>query len=742
MTNILTNSAALKSLFYLQQNDGAATEATERLASGKRINKAGDDAAGAAIVNRMTSQISGMEVAIRNAGDAISMAQTAEGALGEVSEILQRMRELGVQAANGTYSGADRVSLNAEIVQLKKELIRIGEATTFNNTKLLNGTFQDTEFELGFDESPQHTHTLTIDDVRPSQLGVWNMSSQLEKTATVAANGAAALGAAAVLTTSTSHGFVATDQVTYEAGGAAGVGGIPGLIDGRTYIVSTAPAGTTFTLTELDGTAITYGAVGNLDGEGAKFHLATLAGAPSVAEATLAAPSSTHDITETLTVYGHVGTETISVPDGSSSRKIAEAVTAKSGTTGVTAYAETNARITVSPNNTTDGTGNTIISFTLQGMNATPITVSSTMKFGTGETTPANAPDLSDLRDKINGYSGDTGLSATISFDRTAIDITSPDGYDIVIDDFDIVANNETTLTPSLIPNGTAGTNAATNMLDNTTDGTQTIFHSRNSAGNAIAAHGYNLGDLIRVADISISSAATPAALSLDPNKLYFVDQVTDTTRFKLREGGPTGAKVLMTGGDDLKNGYIFHKVQKTLNFQTLDRDGNLKGANVKLFDQSLGQQAADQVPSSTRISGQIVYESSNVFTLKSGATVTSNKNQFRDSPPSATLLRISDIDVLTVTSSQRLLSAVDGALRRIDAERGDLGATMNRMEHTIDNLTNIVMNTKVAKGRKLDADMAAESIELSKSRILQQAATSMLAQSNKAMQSVLELLQ
>ena len=154
MTNILTNSAALKSLYHLHKSDGASAEATERLASGKRINKAGDDAAGAAIVNRMTSQISGMEVAIRNAGDAISMAQTAEGALAETSEILQRMRELGVQAANGTYSGADRVSLNAEIVQLKKELIRIGEATTFNNTKLLNGTFQDTEFELGFDESP------------------------------------------------------------------------------------------------------------------------------------------------------------------------------------------------------------------------------------------------------------------------------------------------------------------------------------------------------------------------------------------------------------------------------------------------------------------------------------------------------------------------------------------------------------------------------------------------------------
>ena len=184
MTNILTNSAALKSLYHLQRNEGTATQATERLASGKRLNKAGDDAAGAAIVNRMTSQINGMEVAIRNAGDAISMAQTAEGALNEVSEILQRMRELGVQAANGTYSGADRVALNEEVGALKKELIRISEATQFNTSKLLNGTFQDTEFEIGYDESPQHTHTLSIENIKPTALGIWSSSTQLEKTAT------------------------------------------------------------------------------------------------------------------------------------------------------------------------------------------------------------------------------------------------------------------------------------------------------------------------------------------------------------------------------------------------------------------------------------------------------------------------------------------------------------------------------------------------------------------------------
>jgi flagellin len=737
MTNILTNSAALLSQFHLKNVDDAGTQATERLASGKRINNAGDDAAGAAIVNRMTSQISGMEVAIRNAGDAISMAQTAEGALGEVSEILQRMRELGVQAANGTYSGADRVSLNAEIVQLKKELTRIGEATTFNNTKLLNGTFQDTEFELGFDESPNHSHTLSIDDVRPTKLGVWNMSSQLEKKATVSSVVSTKIGTGAVkgqITTSASHGFVAGDQITYEIGSGTAMAG---LIPNRTYKVIEPVAEKSFVITELDGTTasdssdsgsdvdntIVYGNMGGHTGVGTTFSLASLAGAPTLGESGDAAPASATKLNESLKIYGYVGTETITYPEGSNARQIAEAVTAKSGTTGVTAYAETNAQITLTPNNSTDGSGSTIISFTLKGMNATAKTISATVKFGTGETPAANQPDLSDLRDKINGLSGDTGISATLSSDRTNIHLKSPDGYDIVIDDFDMPANTETSQTQATVPAG------------NIADGSgHTIF----TAG---AAHGFETGDMVRASELSFASG-TPSASGISPAKLYFVTKLSDTT-FKLNTGSQAGLSVDLTeaSGDDSITAVVFTKEQKTMNFQTMDRDGNLKGAAVKLFDQNLGNNEKPNTTSSLRMSGQITYESPNVFTITSGASVASDKVLFRDAPPSASLLKISDIDVLTVKNSQRMLSAVDGALRRIDAEKGDLGATMNRMEHTIDNLSNIVMNTKVARGRKEDADMATESIELSKSRILQQAATSMLSQANKTMQSVLELL-
>ena len=741
MTNIMTNTAALNSLYHLQKVDEAGTKATERLASGKRINSAGDDAAGAAIVNRMTSQISGMEVAIRNAGDAISMAQTAEGALGEVSEILQRMRELGVQAANGTYSGADRVSLNAEIVQLKKELTRIGEATTFNNTKLLNGTFQDTEFELGFDASPQHSHTLSIDDVRPTKLGVWNMSSQLEKTATVSSVATTlssnAIATKGLITTGSSHGFVAGDQVTYTVGSGTP---IAGLEPNRTYKIIEPVAAKSFVITELDGstasdsadtdtavdTTLTYGHLSTYSGVGSAFSLASLSGAPTLGVSGAAAPSSEASINESFNIYGYVGKETITFPHNSNSRVIAEAVTAKAGTTGVTAYAETNARITVTPNNSVDGTGSTIVSFKLQGMNPTGVVISSTIKFGTGETPAVNSPDLSDLRDKINGVSGTTGISATISADKTSINLKSPDGYDIVIDDFDMPANTETTQTSSTV--------LATNVAD---DGTNdhTVF-------TTAAAHGYTTGDMVRASELS--AATVPSTGAFDPSKVYFITRISDTT-FKLTSGSTSGTPI------DLSNEassaeqaiqYKFTKEQKTMNFQTLDRDGVLKGAAVKLFDQDLGSDENPEASSSLRLSGQIMYESPNVFTITSNATSTGDKSIFRDAPPSAGLLKISDINVLSVVSSQRLLSAVDGALRRIDAEKGDLGATMNRMEHTIDNLSNIVMNTKVARGRKQDADMASESIELSKSRILQQAATSMLSQANKSMQSVLELLQ
>ncbi len=728
MTNILTNSAALKSLYHLQRNEGTATQATERLASGKRLNKAGDDAAGAAIVNRMTSQINGMEVAIRNAGDAISMAQTAEGALEEVSEILQRMRELGVQAANGTYSGADRVALNEEIGALKKELIRISEATQFNTSKLLNGTFQDTEFEIGYDESPQHTHTLSIENIKPSALGIWSSSTQLEKTAT----GNGTVTTAGVITTDATHGFEKGDIITYEL--PSGATPIAGLVSGRQYKVCNPITANTFGLTNLENTPdnnatdakiIAFDEATKFTGKGAKFHLANIAGSPSTTNSsTTTALSSLTTKDETLRVYGYVGDATISYATGATSKEISEAISAQSGITGVTAYAETNVRLTVTPDD--NANTSTIISFELTGMNDTAKVISSTVNFGTID--GSGLADLSDLRDKINGFTGDTGIQAKLSADKTTLDLRSPDGYDILIDNFDMPTVTSAAIVPGADDNL---------LIDAATNGNFT----------APSAHGLAVGDAVRCikSDGTIQLGGGASTADLKPGQIYYVAAISGTAGaeevFTLKNAAGTAVTVTTASGTDK---LTFEKVEKTLNIQTLDRDLVAKGGPVALHDDSLtGIDEDPNTNSSARVSGQIIYQSPNVFTITTPTTLSSSsKVLHRDAAPAASLTKISDVNVKTVMNAQRLLSAVDGALRRVDAERGDLGATMNRMEHTIDNLSNIVVNTKISRSRMQDADMAAESIELTKGRILQQAATSMLSQANQSMQSVLELLQ
>lgn len=146
---INTNVAALNSQRQLVHSGNALDRSTERLSSGQRINSAKDDAAGLAISNRMTSQVRGLDQAIRNANDGVSLVQTAEGALQEVTNILQRMRELSIQSANGIYSDADRNTLNAEVQQLKLELDRISETTSFNGQPLLDGTLGNTFLQVG-----------------------------------------------------------------------------------------------------------------------------------------------------------------------------------------------------------------------------------------------------------------------------------------------------------------------------------------------------------------------------------------------------------------------------------------------------------------------------------------------------------------------------------------------------------------------------------------------------------------
>ncbi|EJH38703.1 flagellin D [Vibrio cholerae CP1042(15)] len=141
--------SAMTAQRYLTKATGELNTSMERLSSGNRINSAKDDAAGLQISNRLTAQSRGLDVAMRNANDGISIAQTAEGAMNESTSILQRMRDLALQSANGTNSASERQALNEESVALQDELNRIAETTSFGGRKLLNGSFGEASFQIG-----------------------------------------------------------------------------------------------------------------------------------------------------------------------------------------------------------------------------------------------------------------------------------------------------------------------------------------------------------------------------------------------------------------------------------------------------------------------------------------------------------------------------------------------------------------------------------------------------------------
>ena len=165
MTVINTNTAALRAQNGSRVANQALQSAMERLSSGKRINSAKDDAAGLAIANSMTSQIRGMGQAIRNANDGISLAQTADGALNEVTNMLQRIRELAVQSASGTYSDDDRTNLQSEVTELGAQIDAIISDTTFNGVTVFGSSDVTVDIQTGYGSADQTTLTVTGLDV-------------------------------------------------------------------------------------------------------------------------------------------------------------------------------------------------------------------------------------------------------------------------------------------------------------------------------------------------------------------------------------------------------------------------------------------------------------------------------------------------------------------------------------------------------------------------------------------------
>ncbi len=266
---INTNVASLNAQRNLSSSSMNLATSLQRLSSGLRINSAKDDAAGLAISERMTTQIRGMNVAMRNANDGVSLAQTAEGSLDSVSSSLQRIRELSVQSANATNSASDRAALDAEAQQLKSEINRVATQTNFNGVKLLDGSFTNQTFQVGANSG----ETISVS-------GIVNAQSSALGSTDVAT---AAQAAGDALSTTVAAGDIAIEN---DAGVAIDVAGfVTGAstdetasivleaindISSQTGVFATITAGTTdeITLTSDDDIVVTVAGAGTTTATG------------------------------------------------------------------------------------------------------------------------------------------------------------------------------------------------------------------------------------------------------------------------------------------------------------------------------------------------------------------------------------------------------------------------------------------------------------------------------------------
>ncbi|MDO3382606.1 flagellin N-terminal helical domain-containing protein [Gilvimarinus algae] len=682
---INTNVASLNSQRQLMNSGSALDRATERLSSGQRINSAKDDAAGLAISNRMTSQVRGLDQAIRNANDGVSMIQTAEGALQESTNILQRMRELAIQSANGIYSKADRATLDAEVKQLVSELDRIAETTSFNGQKLLDGTLGKVDLQVG--AQANETISLEVQAMDAKTLGMGSTSVDLMGGASDidSLTGALTLsdgdilinGQSLVKGTETFDGASDSDQDLLDFINT-NVNGVTA----STYAVASATAAGDGILLDTENVAV---ALTNLDGT-----------------------------TTTITVGG--GTENIN--------ELVDKMNAQSG-----------GKFSVDVDD--DGK----VSISAEGVSAITVT-DAAGALGTGITTAANARLVltSDSGDEVTVTRGSTGTLEQLGFlgfrendepgtiEGHAVDANALAAGDLKINGVDVGSSESGGLSDKI---------KAINEVSDETGVTATAFTSVSLDFGSVALSTL-VGGTISMNGVDLVIPAGTATTTLADIAEVFNDEV-DATGVTATV---SGTRIILEGevsqiGFGQGSGGADQPTAALV-------DGG--GALVQFAEAGDESSAGDITDTSVAAGGiKLTSDNGNPISVDLKDTAAEDKTGLIDANAGAGGsfgAAISTISIDTAANAQKAIGVIDNALTTINDTRAQLGAVNNRLDFTVSNLSNVSEKTSAARSRITDADFAAETANLSRAQVLQQAATAMLAQANARPQQVLSLLQ
>lgn len=678
---INTNVSSLNAQRQLNKAGMGLDQAMERLSSGSRINSAADDAAGLAISNRQTSQIRGLDQAVRNANDGISLIQTAEGALAESTNILQRMRELSIQSANGIYSDTDRATLDAEVSQLVSELDRIAKTTSFNGQNILDGSLGDIDLQVGAQSN--QTIGFSIGAVDADTLGMGSLSADVVSDEIAASFSTLSFSEQDVLINGQAIGAISAGSSVEDLVDSINdnVNGVTAstAVELTASSVGTGVVGTTasvVTLTNNDGTTQSI-QITNTDSL-EEYADAVNAGFGGRVSATIGDDGKLSMSAEDARAIDITGTDTTGT-DGSARAKIiltsdsGDDITIERGSTG------TMTDLNNLGFRETDSGG------VIEGVGLVANSNGANESLTAGELTingvVIDHDDSNSLAKKvanINDVSDQTGVTA-VAYATMTIDMTS------------------------FVATGASGTD---NLEIN---GVAVDLNLTNGASTEDVVTAFN--SFTDQTGVSARLLGTNIVLESDQGAIN-ISNATANTFFGSTSGVETVTKAFISSAGTFTEGSA---TMTTATAFTAEAGLKLTSENGNPISVEL-KDGSDPARLGLRESNS----------LGEGSFGTA----------------LSSISIDTAANAQKAISVIDNALETVNDIRSDLGAVSNRLDFTISNLSNVSENTSAARSRIMDADFAAETAALSRSQVLQQASQAMLAQANSRPQQVLSLLQ